>query len=357
MRTTQYIIDNCKGALIRKHLRTWLVTQLLWADDVRLSTMRASHYLNAGTNEVDAATDLYVAIFPMIENVIRFVLNFVTICWLVPIAAPTILALLPVGIFVQWYRATATTELLVARQVAERQWVGTLSDVIENTSTFRALAACGNVAKTFEAENQEFSRTHLAALHYNTRTRQICDWFCAVALFGILMASAFLVNTGMSTPGAVVGLISAFQSSSDNVLDVSKLVLFMKFCCERLRNVTRILNFPTDAHTLAEHEQEMDKVSGMWKKMRQQNFELVEGIDTTAAPDATAFSLKAQVEATVDSPKFEDGFPKEAGKWANHICVSENTYRCSTRRALIASIAKSGKKTELKDKITVSGHR
>jgi hypothetical protein len=65
----QYIIDDRKGALIRKQLRTWLVTQLLWADEARLSTMRGSHYLNAATNEVDAATDLYESIFPLIEKV------------------------------------------------------------------------------------------------------------------------------------------------------------------------------------------------------------------------------------------------------------------------------------------------
>ena len=31
--------------------------------------MRGSHYLNAATNEVDAATDLYESIFPLIEKV------------------------------------------------------------------------------------------------------------------------------------------------------------------------------------------------------------------------------------------------------------------------------------------------
>lgn len=342
-----------------------MVTQLLWADEARLSTMRGSHYLNAATNEVDAATDLYESIFPLIEKVssraarwqtqsihtrgihpeslvlsahnlqsplylqvVRFFLNFLVICWLVPIAAPAILILIPVAGFFQWYRAAATSSLLVKRQECERQWVSTTSDVIENTSTFRGLGACGNIAKTFEDENQEFSKAHLAALHYNTRTRQFIDAFCAVCLFGILMASAFMTNMGMATPGAIVGLITSFLSSSDNILDVSGLVLHMKFCCERLRNVVRILNFPTDAHVLADHEKGMDNVQGMWKKMRQSNFELVEELKTEDHDDDG--SSPTGPSAVSFENLFEDGYPKEASKWANHLCAVENTYRCST---------------------------
>ena len=268
----------------------------------------------------------------MSPQVVRFFLNFLVICWLVPIAAPAIVILIPVAVLIQWYRAVDTSALLVKRQECERQWVSTISDVIESTALFRGLGACGNVTKVFGDENQEFSKAHLAALHYNTRTRQIIDAFCAFCLFGILMGSAFMTNMGMATPGAIVGLITSFQSSSDNVLEVSRLILHMKFCCERLRNVVRILNFPTDAHVLADHEKGMDNVQGMWKKVRQTNFELVETLKTEEHHEEGGAPAGPSVLSL--DPNFEDGFPKEASKWANHLCVAENTYRCRVSPAL-----------------------
>jgi len=50
--TETWIVVNCKCGLTGKQLRDWIVAQLLWADDGRLSMMRAADYLNAATTEV-----------------------------------------------------------------------------------------------------------------------------------------------------------------------------------------------------------------------------------------------------------------------------------------------------------------
>ena len=67
------------GGLTGKQLRDWIVAQLLWADDGRLSMMRTADYLNAATTEVDFAQSFFASalFFGLVYNELRcpFVLS------------------------------------------------------------------------------------------------------------------------------------------------------------------------------------------------------------------------------------------------------------------------------------------
>jgi hypothetical protein len=55
-----------------------------------------------------------------------------------------------------------------------------------------------------------------------------------------------------------VGILQAFISGSKDIVELSAILLKIKFNSEGLRSVSRILNFPTDAHTLSEQVGERD---------------------------------------------------------------------------------------------------
>ena len=57
--------------------------------------------------------------------------------------------------------------------------------------------------------------------------------------------------TDSCTRDQAVGIIQAFISGSKDIIELSAIALKMKFNSEGLRMISRILNFPTDAHTLA----------------------------------------------------------------------------------------------------------
>jgi hypothetical protein len=68
--TETWIVDNCKCGLTGKQLRDWIVAQLLWADDGRVSMMRAADYLNAATSEVETVAECYETIFVAVEKLV-----------------------------------------------------------------------------------------------------------------------------------------------------------------------------------------------------------------------------------------------------------------------------------------------
>lgn len=52
-----FIVRNRGTSTTRSSLRNWIVSQLLWADDERLSMTKMSLYLNAATNEVQEVSN------------------------------------------------------------------------------------------------------------------------------------------------------------------------------------------------------------------------------------------------------------------------------------------------------------
>ena len=73
---------------------------------------------------------------------------------------------------------------------------------------------------------------------------------------GSMLALAFIViswcvNAGIATPGQAAGIITSYITASTDIAFVSEVLLKMKFNCEGLRMISRILNFPTEAHTLS----------------------------------------------------------------------------------------------------------
>lgn len=55
-----------------------------------------------------------------------------------------------------------------------------------------------------------------------------------------------------SPEGLASRVINAFKTGSSDVMSLAAIAIRLKFCSEGLRTVARILNFPTDAHTLAD---------------------------------------------------------------------------------------------------------
>ena len=113
--------QNAKLGLTGKQLRDWIVAQLMWVDHGRLNTMGMAQYLNVGTNEVEAAAQIYEQLFPLTERLTHFLCNVVLALFLNPFSAILIAILIPITSLVQWLRRSATTALLLERQRAERQ--------------------------------------------------------------------------------------------------------------------------------------------------------------------------------------------------------------------------------------------
>mmetsp|Transcript_16698 Transcript_16698/g.26776 ORF Transcript_16698/g.26776 Transcript_16698/m.26776 type:complete len:651 (-) Transcript_16698:71-2023(-) len=248
--TETWVINYAKMGLTGKQLRDWIVAQLIWADDGRLNMMRLADYLNAGTSEVEAASAIYENLFPAVERVAHFFFNVALIVYLNWYATPLILVLMPITIVVQLARRSTTTHLLDMRQRAERQYVSALADIIENTHTFRSMPS-SNILSIFGVDTESFSVAHLAAVQFTVVTKEKIDFIQGIMLAGIFFASAIYVNNGTLTKGGAVGIIQAFISGSKDIIELSAILLKMKFNSEGLRMVCRILNYPTDAHSLA----------------------------------------------------------------------------------------------------------
>jgi len=231
-----------------------------YADDVRLSKYRCADYLNAGTNEVEAAATIYEGIFPMIEKSAHYLLNFGLICYLMPRSTPLFIVLIPITLAIQGWRGGELTRLLQDRQVAERQYVASFADIIENTQMFRSLTH-NDAIQEFSKDTSQFAGCHLKAVKYTIVTKERVEFIQGCLLASFFFISTIVVNGNIVTKGTAVGVIQAFVTSSKDILEISAILLKMKFNSEGLRMIARILNFPTDAHQFAEEaESKLDSL-------------------------------------------------------------------------------------------------
>ena len=93
--------------------------------------LRTADYLNAGTSEVELSSKIWDEAFLATEKLSHFFFNCCLVLYLNVFATPLILMLIPVTLVVQQWRRHPTTVLLDKRQVAERQYVSVMSDIIE----------------------------------------------------------------------------------------------------------------------------------------------------------------------------------------------------------------------------------
>ena len=114
-------------------IRDWIVAQLMWADDGRLSMMRHADYLNAATSEAEAVAACYENIFECIERITHFgftlplMIIYVDIPAQFPRASLFVLSLIPLTFLVHLSRATETRILLEKRIRSERTYVSSLA--------------------------------------------------------------------------------------------------------------------------------------------------------------------------------------------------------------------------------------
>jgi hypothetical protein len=208
-------------------------------------------YITAATSEVEAAGHCYTCLFPIVERVSNFVLNLVMVCVLCPLAAPFILALVPVAFWIQKSRAPKARDLLHCRHEKERQYVSALADIVENTQAFRGHPMSW-IRQTFCQYAASYAQAHFAVKNYTGDTAghfEILQFFC----FGGLLLLGTVTNfNGWFSKGLVLGVINSFRTGSADLMRLGQIAIDLKFCSEGLRTVARILNYPTDAHTLAD---------------------------------------------------------------------------------------------------------
>jgi len=238
-----------------------------------MSLMRAADYLNAGTNEVEACVDTFKELFPAIERLSHFLLSTLVIIVRFPIAAPLIFVLMPISFFIQRLRAPHMRGLLERKQLHERQFVSHLADVIENTNTFRSLPGAALRARcSFGVDTAAYAKITLEAVTYNVVTKETVEMVQGIILVGCLLISPFLVNStnkiyANATPGNAVFVIGSFLSGSKDLIELANALLKMKFNSEGVRNVARVLNIPTDAHSSAavfpQHQESTDRHMGL----------------------------------------------------------------------------------------------
>ena len=222
-----------------------------------MSLMRAADYLNAGTNEVEACVDTFRELFPAIERLSHFLLSTLVILVKFPLAAPLIFVLLPISFLIQRLRAPHMRGLLERKQQHEREFVSHLADVIENTNTFRSLPGAALRARlNFGVDTTAYATITLEAVTYNVVTKEAVEMVQGIILVGCLLLSSFMVNStnkvyDNATPGNAVFVIGSFLSGSKDLIELANAMLKMKFNSEGIRNVARVLNIPTDAHSSA----------------------------------------------------------------------------------------------------------
>ena len=105
---------------------------------------------------------IYDAVFPAVERLAHFFFNVLLILWLSWMATPVILLLIPITVGVQLSRRHATTLVLDQRQRCERQYVASMSDIIENTHTFRSMPS-STIQDLFAVDTSGFGDAHLQA--------------------------------------------------------------------------------------------------------------------------------------------------------------------------------------------------
>ena len=257
--TESWLTEDMKQGHTVKALRDAMAVQLLWSDDGRMSLMRTADYLNACINEVQAAAEIYELVFPALERVADFVLSTVIVIILFPVAAPVIFVLLPITVLVQRYRAPYMRVLLEQKQLYERRCTSIIADIIENAHSFRSLPGAGfRVRQELNETTEIFASLTLEAAQYNVTTKERIEMVQGLVLSIVLMSSSWIVNNqwdfgGLISPataGTALVVVTAFISSSEDLIHLSTILLRMKFHAEGLRNVARVLNLQTDAHRL-----------------------------------------------------------------------------------------------------------
>ena len=106
--------------------------------------LRTADYLNSGTSEVELASKIYEEAFEATEKMAHFFFNCTLVVYLNVFATPLILMLIPITLVVQQWRRHPTTVLLDKRQVAERQYVSAMSDIIEVLSADTVCASAAS---------------------------------------------------------------------------------------------------------------------------------------------------------------------------------------------------------------------
>ena len=129
-----------------------------------------------------------------------------------------------------------------------------VADIIENAHLFRSMPRT-NIREDYGKDTKGFASAHLDALKYSITTKERIELIQGVLLSLNFFISCLLVNTGNLSSARAVGVIQAFITSSGDIIDISSIMLKMKFQSEGLRMICRILNFPTDAHQMAEESQ------------------------------------------------------------------------------------------------------
>ena len=177
-----------------------------------------------------------------------------------PLAAPIVFVLLPIAAFIQHLRSRKMQVILRNKQLEERQCIAILADVVENTQSFRSLPGSVQFIRTeLQTDTSRFSKITLKAVLHNTHTKEFIEIAQGLVLSGMLFVSCIMVNEAWdwggllqpATSGTALVVISAFIAGSKDLLDLSAISLQMRFLAEGLREVSKILNYPTDAHTMA----------------------------------------------------------------------------------------------------------
>ena len=236
--TETWIIHDIKCGLSGKQLRDWIVTQLLWVDAGRRSTMRAADYLNAATSEVETAAAVWEMAFPALECIFRLVLRIALVFGLQPEATPCVVFFIVTAGLIHWWRATPLRELLQRRIQTERQYVSSFADLAENPTLMRGIGVTF-IRTNFNNDSGAFAKAHLEAIKYTVVTKEMIELVQGAVLAACFVFMSWLVNMGISTPGQAAGIFASYLSASSDIVFLSETLLKMKFSSEGMRMIGR----------------------------------------------------------------------------------------------------------------------
>ena len=149
-------------------------------------------------------------------------------------------ALLPITILVQRSRGFKTRELLHIRQERERQYVSVLADIIDNPHAFRG-PPMSWIRTVFNERTAAHAKAVIEVRNFALTSAAHVERVQGLLLAGLLFIGTILVERGVLTPGVCLGVNIAFQRFSADILGLTNIFLRLKFCCEGLRNISRIV--------------------------------------------------------------------------------------------------------------------
>lgn len=156
-------------------------------------------------------------------------------------------ALLPITILVQRSRGFKTRELLHIRQERERQYVSVLADIIDNPHAFRG-PPMSWIRTVFNERTAAHAKAVIEVRNFALTSAAHVERVQGLLLAGLLFIGTILVERGVLTPGVCLGVIIAFQRFSADILGLTNIFLRLKFCCEGLRNISRIVRASSYVH-------------------------------------------------------------------------------------------------------------